>query len=99
MARLYSLSWYNCREIQKEVGLAIEATKNHLLAEQDMLCCGNFGRLSFLWDAAIRLNRGNLKELVERQTAQKINEYFFEKESKEPVIPNFMRGVSGIGYF
>ena len=92
-----------CRQ---ELEIALSSTISHLKGNIDHLCCGNVGRLSILWNASIKLDRPDLKQLVLDQTALLLEKYtqdnhftLFSSLDKKLDSPSFMQGLSGIGYF
>jgi lantibiotic modifying enzyme len=91
--------------IARQAGLdmtrAIRRTITEPLADADSLCCGNFGRISFLLEAGIRLDRPELVAQARSRAAQRLT-------TCASAFPNvfgdhaqnlgFFQGVSGIGY-
>ncbi|GIL41648.1 lanthionine synthetase LanC family protein [Roseiterribacter gracilis] len=84
-----------------DVTRAIRRTITEPLADSDSLCCGNFGRISFLLEAGIRLDRPELIAQARARAAQLL-------AADADTFPNlfgdraqnlgFFQGVSGVGY-
>ncbi len=104
LARLYIQKLHPGLPQDEEIQSALAATQSHLVGNLDHLCCGNFGRLAILWDAAHLLKQNDLKKIVFSQTADLLSQY--DKNYMFKLLPDekmqtlgFMRGLSGIGYF
>lgn len=105
LSRLASLSFSQDREIMIEVELAIRSTQENLISPLSHLCCGTFGRIEFLLQAARTLSR----PILEQQIRQCID-HFFVKDNENKIhfelrtliegfySPGFMVGTAGIGY-
>lgn len=106
LGRIYSNLLYPDEEKKKEIDLSLVATQRHLVAGLDHLCCGNFGRLSILFQAGRLLGRKELIEIAKRETSKLMHIYketgsfhLFGKLPREVQSPCLMQGLSGIGYF
>lgn len=104
LARLYIQKFHPGLPQDQEIQSALAATQSHLVGNLDHLCCGNFGRLAILWDAAHLLKQNDLKEIVLSQTTDLLSQYaktymFKLLPDEKMQTPGFMRGLSGIGYF
>jgi type 2 lantibiotic biosynthesis protein LanM len=99
LSRLYIKKYYSDAMIDQEIAHAIQATISHMIGSVDHLCCGNFGRIAFLWEAGQREIAGKQTALLVQRFKEKGNFRFFEGMSEELRNPSFMRGLSGIGYF
>ena len=106
LARIYSNQLYPDKKNEIEMDRALKTTQKHLTGALDHICCGNFGRISILWDAGILLGMDELKEMALKETSIILKRYhekgtfhLFHKLPEEIQSPCFMQGLSGIGYF
>jgi lantibiotic modifying enzyme len=90
---------------REEVTAAVELTLGAELLHVDHLCCGNAGQLSFLFEAARRLDRPEweaaARERLVRMVlrAREAGSYvFFSDLAPRAFSPTLMRGSAGIGY-
>jgi lantibiotic modifying enzyme len=104
LARVAGLKILDTDGIQQDIEAAINTTKKYKLQDQDVdhLCCGNLGRVEFLFTAARKLSQPNLLEISLEEAAQVVARaeqkggftYGFGLGNN----PGFFRGASGIGY-
>jgi lantibiotic modifying enzyme len=89
-------------QLPEEIEIALETTLAHPLTGLDHLCCGNFGRLDFLIEAASRLERPALLEAARARAATLLRRPGgFTLSGPRPLHltgPGFFQGLSGIGY-
>jgi lantibiotic modifying enzyme len=89
-------------EIRQDIKAAVNTTRQVNLQGIDHLCCGNLGRVEFLFTAARKLSQPQLLETAMTQAAQVV------ARAKQrgnfcyaPTLaynPGFFQGASGIGY-
>ena len=102
LARVAGLDVLDTPEIRQDIEAAINTTKQHTLAERDHLCCGNLGRVEFLFTTARRLSQPQLQETAMEQAAQVLARA--EQRGKfgyGPFLaynPGLFQGAAGIGY-
>lgn len=92
-------------EVLAEIDAAVAATLASPPHGFDHLCCGNFGRVDIVLEAARRLERPEWRDLARQQAswairrARQAGSYFYS-DRLPPKIPYFglFSGVSGIGY-
>jgi lantibiotic modifying enzyme len=87
-------------EIEDELALALDITRDAEESKFDFVCCGNMGRAEILLTAAARLGRSDLFE-ASRALASGVADRGFLRQL-EPVHPHynpgFFRGAAGVGY-
>lgn len=102
LARVAGLDILDIDEIRQEIEVAIETTKQHGLSNTDHLCCGNLGRVEFLFTAARKLNQTQLLEIAMAQAAQVVayaeQRGTFNYNPSLGYTPGLFQGVAGIGY-
>ncbi|MFB2880641.1 type 2 lanthipeptide synthetase LanM family protein [Floridanema aerugineum] len=102
LARVAGLDILDTPEIRQDIEAAINTTKQHGLSNIDHLCCGNLGRIEFLFTAGRKLNRPELIETAKQQAAQVVarakQRGHFGYGSCLTFHPGFFQGASGIGY-
>ncbi|RCJ40612.1 hypothetical protein A6770_37720 [Nostoc minutum NIES-26] len=102
LARVAGLDILDTPEIRQDIEAAIDTTKQHQLSNLDHLCCGNLGRIEFLFTAGRKLNRPELIETAMEQAAQVIarvkQKGSFAYGSILTSHPGFFQGSAGIGY-
>ncbi|QTA85229.1 type 2 lanthipeptide synthetase LanM family protein [Desulfonema magnum] len=105
LARAGGLKKLDTPEIRNHIEIAIQTTCDDPWDGPDFVCCGNFGRIEFLLEAAKRLKRKELlraaHENAARILARKKKEGNFNlfEDFPAPVDnPGFFRGSAGIGY-
>ncbi|MBE9036790.1 type 2 lanthipeptide synthetase LanM family protein [aff. Roholtiella sp. LEGE 12411] len=102
LARVAGLDILDTPEIRKDIEVAINTTKEHKISGVDHLCCGNLGRIEFLFTAGRKLNRPELIETAMGQAAQVVarakQKGGFDYGSILTFHPGFFPGASGIGY-
>jgi type 2 lantibiotic biosynthesis protein LanM len=91
--------------IQVDMNQVIEQILTYPMYYGDHLCCGNSGRVDFLVEASLRLNRPELLQEADRRLQWMINRqresgHFHIEGSSSLAIsnPSFFQGLSGIGY-
>lgn len=92
-------------QIEKEIAVAIEATKKSLFTLPQQLCCGVLGRLEFLFTAAEFLQDKPLQRETEKLLATFLQEVdlqgrfrCFPNLPEQLHSPGFMQGMAGVGY-
>ena len=81
-----------------EIEVAIETTREYLKEESPIdLCCGLLGRLEFLYQAGIELQRLDLQKLV-KKTFSSILLARKKREGNAFFYPSLMKGEAGLGY-
>jgi type 2 lantibiotic biosynthesis protein LanM len=102
LARLGALTLLGEARLHEEIEIALKTTLAHPLTGLDHLCCGNFGRLDFLIEAASRLERPDLLEAARARAATLLGRPGgFTLSGPRPLHlagPGFFQGLSGIGY-
>ncbi len=102
LARVATLDILDTPEIRQDIEAAITTTLNYGLSDIDHLCCGNMGRVEFLFTAGRKLNRPELVDAAMNLASQVVA----RAEQKGhygygPILdfhPGFFQGASGIGY-
>jgi type 2 lantibiotic biosynthesis protein LanM len=102
LARVGGLDLLDTAEIRQDIEVAIETTVRYGLCDLDHLCCGNFGRIEFLFTAARKLNSPQLLKIVMTQVAKIVansqHKGHFGYNFGLAFDPSFFQGASGIGY-
>jgi type 2 lantibiotic biosynthesis protein LanM len=102
LARVAGLDILDTPEIRQDIEAAISTTKQHGFQEMDHLCCGNLGRVEFLFTAGRKLSRPDLVEEAIKQAAQVVaraqQRGHFGYGSILDFHPGFFQGAAGIGY-
>jgi lantibiotic modifying enzyme len=102
LARVAGLDSLDTDEIRQDIESAIKTTKEYNGLGVDHLCCGNLGRVEFLFTAGQKLSRPELLEAAMEQAARVVararQKGSFTYSSFLPYNPSFFQGVSGIGY-
>jgi type 2 lantibiotic biosynthesis protein LanM len=105
LARLAGLDIWDDPARRADVEAAITTTLEQPLDDEDHLCCGNAGRLEFLWTAALHLKRQALRDRTLRQAKWMLaradtNQGFRHAQGKMDlsISPSLFRGAAGIGY-
>jgi type 2 lantibiotic biosynthesis protein LanM len=105
LARLGSLAILDSPEIRQEIDVAVQTTQNFSQQGVDNVCCGNFGRIDVLIEAACRLSQPELLEIAHRKTSWLVTRAeqtgFFNLFPNLPqgiYHPNLFSGMAGIGY-
>ncbi|MGK7874458.1 MAG: type 2 lanthipeptide synthetase LanM family protein [Xenococcaceae cyanobacterium] len=105
LARLGSLAILDSPEIRQEIDIALQTTQEFGLQGVDHLCCGNFGRIDVLLEAASRLSRPELLEMAHKQAAwivaraERTGSFnLFDNLPQSVYHPGFFLGTAGIGY-
>jgi len=105
LSRLASLSLYQDQETMQEVEVALQTTQAFPFSTVAHLCCGTFGRLEFILEAARTLER----RVLEEQIRESVGDFFAKIGNGKPSAacsncfndyynPTFMQGMAGIGY-
>jgi len=102
LARIAGLDVLDTAEIRQNIEFSINTTKQYKLTNLDNVCCGNLGRIEFLFYAGQKLARPQLIDIAEQQTAQVFanaaQRNHFGYGLSLTFHPGFFKGVSGIGY-
>lgn len=104
LSRSGSLAVLNTEDIRASIETCLQTTKKIGLQDLDHLCCGNFGRMELLIEAAHQLSRPELLEIAHQQAAyvvtaaEEIGFQIFPKPFQGIYNPGFFSGTAGIGY-
>jgi type 2 lantibiotic biosynthesis protein LanM len=102
LARVAALDILDSPEIRQDIEAAINTTLNYRLSDIDHLCCGNMGRLEFLFTAGRKLNRPELIDSAMKLASQVVAHAEQKGHYGYGLIldfhPGFFQGASGIGY-
>jgi type 2 lantibiotic biosynthesis protein LanM len=102
LARVAGLDILDTNEIRQDIEAAINTTKCHQLMDVDHLCCGNLGRVEFLFTAARKLCESQLRDIAMVQAAQIVKRAEQMGTFGYPLSlgcnPGFFLGAAGIGY-
>jgi lantibiotic modifying enzyme len=102
LARVATLDILDTPEIRQDIEAAITTTLNYGLSDIDHLCCGNMGRVEFLFTAGRKLNRPELVEaamkLASSVVARAEEKGHYGYGTILDFHPGFFQGASGIGY-
>jgi type 2 lantibiotic biosynthesis protein LanM len=102
LARVAGLDILDTPEIRQDIEAAINTTKQYKLQVLDHLCCGNLGRVEFLFTAARKLSQPQLLETAMQQAAQVVahakQQGHFGYGLCLTFHPGFFQGAAGIGY-
>lgn len=107
MGRLMTLDIMDNEQIRKDIENAIMNVKGFKFMPHspDHLCCGFAGRIDFLIEAALRLERPELMDEARRQLSFVVNRaqrkgfYTFKgTNSKAVFAPGFFSGIAGVAY-
>jgi len=104
MSRLVSLkAWPESKTSRRDIDRAVGAVMSRKLRPVDHVCCGNFGQIEFLHDAAEALNRDDIRAEALARTVTVISRARETGSYAWPVGGNeynvgFFNGISGIGY-
>jgi len=102
LARVAGLEILDTDAIRQDIQAAVDTTRQLNLQGIDHLCCGNLGRVEFLFTAARKLSQPQLLEAAMKQADQVV------ARAKQrggfaygPILnynPGFFQGAAGIGY-
>ena len=102
LARVAGLDILDTDAIRQDIQAAINTTKQFNLLSIDHLCCGNLGRVEFLFTAARKLSRPQLLKTAMEQAAKVVvrakQRGTFGYGLPLTYNPGFFQGASGIGY-
>jgi type 2 lantibiotic biosynthesis protein LanM len=108
LARIAGLHLLSSAEIEQDIEhalAAILAVDPLASSELDNLCCGNFGRIDFLLEAANRLSRPHLLQEAKKRAffclmhAQQQGRFsLIYNLSKDVPVLGLFSGIAGIGY-
>lgn len=105
LARMGGLSALKTAQIEQEITMAIETTRQFSRQGKDHLCCGNFGRIEVLLVASQAFSNPNLAVIatqqaswVVRRSQRRGSYHLFDKFLPGIFHPAFFQGTSGIGY-
>lgn len=108
LARLASLPFHNEPAMNREIEIALNTTKlNVMIDDRHHLCCGTFGRMSFLHEASKKMKdqERDLNELIWKS----LTLYLIKQKDLQGKLklqnsydnfykPGFFQGTAGIGY-
>lgn len=104
-ARLATLESYDTPEVRLEIETALAATRSVTMRDADHVCCGNMGRIEFLFEAGIRLHRPELiveaQRLAQGVVARARESRTYALYAGVPGASfslSFFHGIAGIGY-
>jgi type 2 lantibiotic biosynthesis protein LanM len=105
LARLGGLPVLDNLGVRDDISNSIQTTIASPLSGHDHVCCGNFGRLELLIEAALRLGRPDLLDetrwrsaVLVRRAKRKGQYRFFAEASGTPKCLSLFQGIAGIGY-
>lgn len=106
MGRLMSLNIMDNEQVRNDIENALLNVREFVFRpySPDHICCGFAGRVDFLIEASLRLNRPELMQEARRQLSFVINRahkrgfYSFGGGSGAIFSPGFFSGISGIAY-
>ncbi|MEB3342866.1 type 2 lanthipeptide synthetase LanM family protein [Okeania sp.] len=102
LARVATLDILDTPEIRQDIEAAITTTLNYGLSDIDHLCCGNMGRVEFLFTAGRKLNRPELVDAAMKLASQVVARAEYKGHyGYGPILdfhPGFFQGAAGIGY-
>lgn len=102
LARLASLDFLSDTVIMTEIESARLLTMKSMNINQDCLCCGNFGRIEFLFTTGIKLKNKNIVKqsrlIAARALALRKHSLHFRGGINDFLNPGFHTGIAGIGY-
>jgi|GEM_PF-2933286 len=105
LVRLHAFRILNDSNFINDIDIAVETTKNNLVTGIDHYCCGNVGRIDFLIEASIVLNRSDLLDIAENAISEILQNknnsgYYRTFEHPDLCLENLslFKGTSGIGY-
>ena len=105
LARLSAVSILETPQIKKDIEKAIQTTLKGTVLRYDHVCCGTFGRMELLLEAAQKLNRPQLLEEAQKRgtwsmrRAQKKGGWLLIAALDGTLqSPSLFQGTSGIGY-
>jgi lantibiotic modifying enzyme len=104
-SRLGMLDVFDTPENRQEIAAAVLLTLSQVLPPVDHLCCGSAGQISFLFEAARRLDRPDWEQAARQRLAalldragQTCSYTLYPKLPPTVINPGFMQGYAGIGY-
>ena len=107
MARLMTLEQMDTAETRDEIKNAVAFTSSQLFSPDasDHYCCGNAGRVDFLLQAGMDLNRPELLDLAIAggsymvHRAKDLGHYTFSGDNNGPIFsPGLFTGLAGVGW-
>jgi type 2 lantibiotic biosynthesis protein LanM len=103
LARLGGREILTDDQIERDIDVAIRVTREMPRVALDHLCCGNFGRLEFLFTAGRRLNQSDLMALARARAHETVAHArkaggFNWRVGNDRYNPGFFTGLSGVGY-
>jgi type 2 lantibiotic biosynthesis protein LanM len=103
LARVGALEMLNDEQVLREVDIALKTTLGTEMQFLDSLCCGNLGRLEFLFTAGLRLNRQEIVDVARSRAARLVESAgagfgFRWLSGADSQNLGFFNGVSGAGY-
>lgn len=103
LARVGALEMLDDEQVLREVEIALKTTLGTEMQCLDSLCCGNLGRLEFLFTAGLRLNRQEIVDVARARAAGLVESTgagtgFRWLSGADSQNLGFFNGVSGAGY-
>lgn len=105
LGRLGSVGLVDDPELEREIAVALQTTRNVGFTPADHLCCGNLGLAEVLWVGTQRLSRPDWHHAAQQQAtntvarARQTGGYrLFSNLPNAVFNPGFFQGVAGIGY-
>jgi type 2 lantibiotic biosynthesis protein LanM len=105
LGRLGSIGLVDDPELEREIAVALQTTRNVGFTPADHLCCGNLGLAEVLWVGTQRLSRPDWQFVAQQQVtntvarARQTGGYrLFSNLPNAVFNPGFFQGVAGIGY-
>lgn len=103
LGRLGGVDVLNSAEIQHDIQMALETTKNWAYQPQDHLCCGNAGRAETMLTAGMKLSKPQWKQEALRLTSKVVSRAKIGGSFKPTFLfdlynPTFFQGSAGLGY-
>lgn len=102
LARMALMDVMPSKDIAADLESAMQACLDHTADDADHLCCGNFGRIEFLFEAGRRLARNDLVDAARQRLCMRIDAQRPEalRWRSGPIDrnPGFFTGAAGVSY-
>lgn len=105
LGRLGGLQCLDTAAIRADIERALRSTRRYPMEANDTLCCGNFGRLDFLFTLAKIYQDLELEAFCQQQVAERVKAAeanlgyrLFPDLQGSLRNPGFWQGMAGIGY-
>lgn len=105
LARLAGTASLSSPQVERDIEVAIAATRTYPLGGPDHVCCGTFGRIELLLSAGRCFGRAELVDEARQAanwsvTRQRRAGGYLLNDASTGMVPNptFFRGTAGIGY-